>query len=42
MTSLQQHSSPFAGDATVLFAVRFDEKTGKFQVVSKKKVPSKE
>jgi hypothetical protein len=42
MISLQQHSSPFAGDSTVPFAVRFDEKAGKFRVVSKKKVPSKE
>ena len=29
-------------DATYRFTARFDEKTGKFQVISKKKVPSKE
>ena len=29
-------------DATYQFTARFDEKTGKFQIISKKKVPSKE
>ena len=29
-------------DATYQFAAKFDEKTGKFQISSKKKVPSKE
>jgi hypothetical protein len=29
-------------DATYRFTVKFDEKTGKFRVISKKKVPSKE
>jgi hypothetical protein len=29
-------------DATYQFTVRFDEKTGKFRVISKKKLPSKE
>jgi hypothetical protein len=29
-------------DATYRFTVKFDEKTGKFQIISKKKVPSKE
>jgi hypothetical protein len=31
-----------SGDATYRFTARFDEKTGKFQIISKKKVPSKE
>ena len=31
-----------SGDATYQFATKFDEKTGKFQIISKKKVPSKE
>jgi hypothetical protein len=35
---LQRYSSPFAGDSTI----RFDDKTGKFQIVSKKEVPSRE
>lgn len=29
-------------DATYQFTAKFDEKTGKFQVASKKKIPSKE
>jgi hypothetical protein len=29
-------------DATYQFTARFDDKSGKFQVISKKKVPSKE
>lgn len=29
-------------DATYRFTAKFDEKTGKFQIASKKKVPSKE
>ncbi len=29
-------------DATYRFTTKFDEKTGKFQIISKKKVPSKE
>ena len=29
-------------DATYQFTAKFDEKTGKFQISSKKKVPSKE
>jgi hypothetical protein len=29
-------------DATYQFSATFDEKTGKFQIISKKKVPSKE
>jgi hypothetical protein len=29
-------------DATYRFTAKFDEKTGKFQITSKKKVPSKE
>jgi hypothetical protein len=29
-------------DATYRFTVKFDEKTGKFRIISKKKVPSKE
>ena len=29
-------------DATYRFTAKFDDKTGKFQIVSKKKVPSKE
>ena len=29
-------------DATYQFTAKFDEKTGKFQIISKKKVPSKE
>ncbi len=31
-----------SGDATCQFAAKFDEKTGKFQIISKKKVTSKE
>jgi hypothetical protein len=31
-----------AGDATYQFTAKFDDKTGKFQITSKKKVPSKE
>jgi hypothetical protein len=31
-----------SGDATYRFTAKFDEKTGKFQIISKKKVPSKE
>jgi hypothetical protein len=31
-----------SGDATYRFTVKFDEKTGKFQIISKKKLPSKE
>jgi hypothetical protein len=30
------------GDSTIRFTAKFDEKTGKFQIMSKKKVPSKE
>lgn len=30
------------GDATYRFTAKFDEKTGKFQITSKKKIPSKE
>jgi hypothetical protein len=29
-------------DATYQFTAKFEEKTGKFQITSKKKVPSKE
>jgi len=31
-----------AGEATYRYTARFDEKTGKFQIISKKKIPSKE
>jgi hypothetical protein len=31
-----------SGDATYRFTVKFDEKTGKFQIISKKKLPSKD
>jgi hypothetical protein len=30
------------GDSTIRFTAKFDEKTGKFQIISKKKVSSKE
>jgi hypothetical protein len=29
-------------DSTIRCTAKFDEKTGKFQIISKKKVPSKE
>ena len=31
-----------SGDATYQFTAKFDDKTGKFQITSKKKIPSKE
>jgi hypothetical protein len=31
-----------SGEATYQFTAKFDEKTGKFQISSKKKIPSKE
>ena len=39
---LEQHDSGREDDATHRFTAKFDEKTGKFRVISKKKVPSKE
>jgi len=41
---LEQHTILYGGggDVSYRFTAKFDEKTGKFQIISKKKVPSKE
>lgn len=39
---VEQHDSGREDDATHRFTAKFDEKTGNFRVISKKKVPSKE
>jgi hypothetical protein len=41
---LEQHSIFYggSGDASYQFTAKFDDKTGKFQITSKKKIPSKE
>jgi len=38
---LEQHVTN-GKDATYRFTAKFGQKTGKFQIISKKKVPSKE